>query len=124
MRETASYFSILCGFAMLATWGFLLSTGRVPELQTDTFKTLFLLTAEFLTAISLILGGFGLATGKSWGLRADLAALGMLLYCTIFSTGALGAGSPQAAIFFGSVAVLAFIFSTRFILESAHGGIQ
>jgi hypothetical protein len=96
----------------------------VPELQTSTFKTLFLLAAEFLTAISLILAGYGLATGKSWGLRADLTALGMLLYCTIFSTGALGAGSTPAAIFFCSVAVLAFIFSARLVLETANGGIQ
>jgi hypothetical protein len=82
------------------------------------------LAAEFLTAVSLILGGFGLLAGKSWGLRADLAALGMLLYCTIFSTGALGAGNAPAAIFFGAIATLAFVFSARFVLESVKGGSQ
>jgi hypothetical protein len=75
MKKTASYFSFFCGFAILLVWGILLATGQVIELRTDPFKTLFLLAAEFLTAFSLILGGFGLVTGKSWGLKADLAAV-------------------------------------------------
>lgn len=124
MRKTASYFSFLCGFAMLMVWGILLTTEQFIELRTSPFEALFLLVAEFLTAVSLILGGFGLLTGKNWGIRADLAALGMLLYCTIFSTGALGAGSPPAAIFFGTIATLAFVFSARFVLESVKGGTQ
>ena len=124
MRITASLFSFFCGFAMLVVWGILLTTGQFIELRTSPFEALFLLAAEFLTAVSLILGGFGLVTGKSWGLRADLAALGMLLYCTIFSTGTLGAGNPPAAIFFGTIATLAFVFSARFVVESTEGGIQ
>jgi len=74
---------------------------------------------------SIIFGGYGLVTGKSWGLRADLAALGMLLYCTIFSIGTFGqAGNFPAAIFFIVIAILALAFSTRFILESVKGGAQ
>ncbi len=121
MRKAASIFSLFCGAAMFVTWGTLLSTGQVVELKTEPFETLFLLAAEFLTAASLLVGGFGLLTKKSWGLRMDLAALGMLLYCTIFSTGALGAGNAPAAIFFGTMAALAFVFSARFVLESVKG---
>ena len=36
----------------------------------------------------------------------------------------IGGASTPAAIFFGSPAVLAFIFSAHFVLEPAHGGIQ
>jgi len=122
MKKAASIFSIFCGLAMLVVWAILLATGQVIELQTKPFETIFLLVAEFLTAVSLILGGFGLVSGKSWGLRADLAALGMLLYCTIFSTGALGVNNAPAAVFFSMMALMAFFFSTRFILDTIKGG--
>ena len=125
MIKTASIFSFFCGIAMLAVWGILLATGQFPELRSKPFEARFLLGAEFLTAVSLIFGGYGLVTGKSWGLRADLAALGMLLYCTIFSIGTFGqAGNFPAAIFFIVIAILALAFSTRFILESVKGGAQ
>lgn len=125
MIKAASIFSLFCGFAMLATWGFLLATGQVVELHTEPFKTGFLLGAEFLTAFSLVVGGFGLWMSKKWALRAGLAALGMLLYCTIFSTGVFGqAGNTPAAIFFGVVAALAATYSTLFILKSIKGGIS
>lgn len=75
---------------MLVVWGILLASGQVVELRTSPFETVFLLAAEFLTAISLLLGRFGLLTGKNWGLRTDLTALGMLLYCTVFSIGVFG----------------------------------
>jgi hypothetical protein len=110
---------------MLVVWGILLSTGQVLELQSEPFGTIFLLVAEFLTAISLLIGGFGLLIGKNWGLRADLAALGMLLYCTMFSIGVFGQqGNIPATNFFIVIAALAAIFSTLFILESAKGGTQ
>lgn len=125
MKKAASIFSLFCGISMLAVWGFLLATGQVVELQTSPFQAMFLLGAELLTAVSLILGGFGLLTGKTWGLRADLVALGMLLYCTIFSIGVFGqAGNAPAIGFFGVLVALAAVFSTRLILESAKGGVQ
>ena len=125
MIKTTSIFSLFCGIAMLVVWGILLTTGQFIELRTSPFEAVFLLVAEFLTAVSLILGGFGLLTGKSWGLRTDLTALGMLLYCTVYSTGIFGqAGNAPAAGFFVVVAALAATFSTTFILESAKGANQ
>jgi hypothetical protein len=123
MNKATSIFSLFCGIAMLAVWGILLASGQVVELESSPFETVFLLIAEFLTAVSLILSGFGLLTGKTWGIRANLAALGMLLYCTIFSTGVFGqAGNTPAAIFFSLIATLAFFLSTMYVLESAKGG--
>jgi len=125
MNKAPSIFSLFCGLAMLAVWGTLLATGRVIELQTSPFGTIFLLAAEFLTAGALILGGIGLLTGQRWGLRADLAALGMLVYCTIFSIGVFGQqGNLPATGFFCVIAALAAYFSTKFILESRKGGAQ
>jgi hypothetical protein len=125
MEKTASIFSIFCGIAMLVVWGILLATGKVNELRTSPYEAGFLLGAEFLTAFSLILGGVGLLTRKSWGLRADLLALGMLLYCTVYSIGVFRqAGNAPATGFFVVVATLAATFSAIFILESTKGGIQ
>ncbi len=123
MKKAATVFSLYCGASMLAVWGILLATGRVPELQTSPFEATFLLGAEFLTAFSLLMGGIGLLTHQRWGLRAELAALGMLLYCTVYSIGVFGqAGNTPAAGFFAVVAVLATVFSLRFIVKIQEGG--
>ena len=125
MIKTASFFSLFCGITMLAVWGILLATGQFLELRSKPFEARFLLGAEFLTAASLILGGFGLLRKKSWGLRMDLAALGMLLYCTIYSIGVFGqADNLPAASFFVVIAALAVVFSAKFVFESAIGGVQ
>jgi hypothetical protein len=120
MKKAASIFSLFCGISMFVVWGILLATGQVVELQTSPFGTIFLLAAEFLTAISLLIGGLGLLTDKNWGLRADLTALGMLLYCTVFSIGVFGQqGNVPATSFFVVIATLATVFSAKFVLESA-----
>ena len=125
MKRATSIFSLFCGVAMLVVWGRLLVTGQVLELQTRPFETMFLLAAEFLTAMSLILAGIGLLTRKSWGLRAELVALGMLLYCTVFYIGVLAQeGNVPAVTFFSVIVLLAAAFSATFVLESAKGGTQ
>jgi uncharacterized membrane protein YphA (DoxX/SURF4 family) len=125
MIKTASIFSIFCGFAMLVVWGILLAKGQFVDLRSRPYQDGFLLAAEFLTAISLIFGGFGILMGKKWGTSADLAALGMLLYCTVYSTGVFRqSGNLPAAGFFIVVAILAAFFSAIFILGSLKGGIQ
>lgn len=108
--KAAAIFSILMGASLLATWVVLFAVGQVPELSTSPFKTTLLLVAEVLTGLSLIVGGYGLLTRQVWGLKLQLVALGMLLYCTIFSCGELGQGNPPVVIFFGTVATLTFIF--------------
>lgn len=123
MEKAASIFSLFCGTAMFAVWGVLLSTGKVPELHTSPLLAAALLAAEFLTALALVLGGFGLLTAKPWGFRADLAALGMLLYCAVYSIGVFGQpGNVPAAGFFVVIATLATVFAASFILESVQGG--
>jgi hypothetical protein len=122
MRKAAAIFSLFCGLAMLMTWGILLGTGRVPELETTPLEAGFLLAAEFLTAFSLLLGGFGLLSGRSWGFNMDLAALGMLLYCTVYSVGVFSQGRNMPATgFFVVIALLAGLFSASFIVASREG---
>lgn len=73
----------------------------------------------------MISGGFGLLAGKSWGLRLELAALGMLLYCAVFSVGVFGqASNAPAAIFFAIIFTVSVIFSMNFILDPVKGGLE
>lgn len=118
MTKATAIFSILMGAALLSTWVVLFALGQVPELFTSPFKTALLLVAEALTGLALIVGAYGLLARKAWGLKLQLVALGMLLYCTIFSCGELGQGNPPAAIFFGAVAVLALIFSWSLVTRT------
>jgi hypothetical protein len=118
MTKAASIFSLFCGIAMLVTWGVLLGTGQVTALKSSPFEAITLLAAEFLTAITLIIAGYGLLKKCSWGLRADLVALGMLLYCAVYSIGAVGQQGLAPAIFFAMITVLAALFSGKFILSS------
>lgn len=118
MIKAASIFSFFCGIAMLLTWSILLATGQVTELNTSPFEAIALLVAEFLTAIALIIAGYGLLRKHRWGLRAELAALGMLLYCAVYSIGAVGQQGLAPAIFFAVITVLAALFSGKFIWSS------
>ena len=108
MTKAIAIFSILMGFAQMATWAVLFSLGKVPEIVTQPFGTWLLLVAEFLTGLTLVFGGYALLIRRTWGLHLELAALGMLLYCTIYSTGVFGQlGNIPAAAFFAFVALLA-----------------
>ncbi len=122
MKKAAAIFSLFCGVMMLIVWGVLLGAGNVPELKTTPLEAGFLLAAEFLTASSLILGGFGVLSAKTWGAHMDIAALGMLLYCTVYSVGVFSQASNVAAAgFFVVIAILAAVFSASFIVRSKEG---
>ena len=75
MRKIEAVFSILMGAAFLGTWLVLFLLGKVPELATSPLQTGLLLVAEFLTGLSLIVGGIGLLARTCWGVPLDLVAL-------------------------------------------------
>jgi hypothetical protein len=107
LTKAISYFSMLMGVSQMATWIVLFSLGKVPEIVTRPFETWMLLAAEFLTGCALVVSGYAFLTRRSWGFHLELAALGMLLYCTVFSTGVFGQqGNIPAAAFFAAVALL------------------
>lgn len=110
MRKIEGIFSILMGAALLGTWIVLFLQGNVPELMTSPLETGLLLLAEFLTGLSLIVGGIGLLARTRWGVPLDLVALGMLLYVSTYYTGILGQqGNTPAAVFMAVVAILTLV---------------
>lgn len=76
-------YAVCVGIAMMGMWSVFLATGSVPELEETPVMIFFHIAAEFLTAIVLLLGGFGVFTARSWGFRVYLVAMGMVLYSTI-----------------------------------------
>jgi hypothetical protein len=110
MRKIEAVFSILIGAALLGTWIVLFVLGNVPELATSPLQTGLLLVAEFLTGLSLIVGGSGLLARARWGVPLDLVALGMLLYVSTYYTGILGQqGNTPAAVFMAMVAIFTIV---------------
>ena len=111
MKKIVAIFSILMGTALIGTWVVLFVLGNVPELASHPLETGLLLVAEFLTGVSLIVGGSGLLVRARWGMPLNLVALGMLLYVSTYYTGILEQqGNTPAAVFMGVVAVLTLAF--------------
>ncbi len=107
MERWVAFYSILMGVLQIGTWVVLHFTGMVRTYYTaKPFETIFLLLAELITAGAVILGGSGVLAGQKWGIPLDLAALGMMLYCAIFSFGSFGqTGNLPAAAWFAILAM-------------------
>lgn len=108
MTKWIAVFSILMGVLQSGTWIVLFVNGTVARDYSSTpVQTFFLLIAEFLTAGAVIAGGLGILFGRKWGIPLSLSALGMMLYCVIYSCGVFGQlGVIPAVIWFGVVSVL------------------
>ncbi len=120
MTKASAIFAILMGVLMLIVWGILLLTGQEAEVSAGAPSALSLLAAEFLTAFSLIVGGYGLFARRKWGLCAALVALGMLLYCVIFSIGVFAErGIAPAVAWFVFVTLAAAFFVGNLLRDTS-----
>lgn len=116
MKKAIAVFSILMGISLITTWIVLFLLNQV--VAESTFELVFLLIAEFLTGLGLILAGYAVIVRRGWGDYLQLVAFGMLLYCAIFSIGVLGQGdNVPVAIFFASVSSLTFLSITYLLYE-------
>ena len=83
----AGFFAVAAGLLMIGIWGFSLTTGKVPEIQSAPLSIGFHLAAEILTALALLLSGLAILKKLAWGRTLFLVAGGMLLYTVIASPG-------------------------------------
>lgn len=83
----SAIFSLSVGTLMLAQWIFFLSTGQVPEFQTEPARIALHLAAEACTALGLLASGMGILLSRTWAARANLIFTGMLAYSVIASPG-------------------------------------
>jgi len=75
---------------MLGMWFLLLIKREVPDLKTKPTQIFFHLVAEFLTAVTLIIGGIGFIMNQPWGMAIFFIAIGMVIYSTINAAGFYG----------------------------------
>jgi hypothetical protein len=66
IRKIAVIYSIIIGVAMIGMWLSLIVTNQVSEINTEPIRISYHLIGEFLTAILLLIGGFGLFTNRGW----------------------------------------------------------
>ncbi len=119
MQKAVAIFSILMGVTMFGTWAFLLLSNQFPAIRTLPLQSGYLLVAEFLTAVALMVAGYGVLTHQPWGLALMFVALGELIYCTIRYAGELGQGGSLAGlVFFSLVAAGGLIFASYLILRA------
>ena len=115
-----AHYCIVVGALMAIQWLFFLTTGNVPELETEPLAIGFHLAAELATAVALILAGTGLLRGSRRAPGVTLLALGMLLYAIINSAGyfaELGVWSMVAM--FGVLLVLTLLSVSALIRGDA-----
>ena len=118
LRITAIY-SLIMGLLLIGTWVVLLALGQVPELWTRPLETGFLLAAEFLTGIGLILGGYGLLAPRRWGFTVALFSLGMMFYTVVQSIGLFAEqGILPASAWFVLVTALTALVMGYFLRHS------
>ena len=67
VKKIAAVYSIIVGISMIGMWTVFYVTGGIPEINAEPAKIIMHLIAEFVTAASLILGGFGLISNRKWG---------------------------------------------------------
>jgi len=90
LKKIAAIYSVIIGIAMIGMWLSLIITNQVPEINSEQIRISYHLIGEFLTAILLLIGGFGLFTNRGWGFHVFLISMGMLLYTVIVSAGYYG----------------------------------
>ena len=117
-RRLAALYSMLTGLSMLGMWAFLLRTGLVPELESIPFETAFSVLADCATGLMLIIGGYGLYRGRSWGPRVFLFSQGALFYSLMIAIGYYG--QRGELIYLGVFAVI-FVFMVVFLVLYFRG---
>lgn len=87
MKTVVSVYSVTMGVAIMLFWGVAWAMGAVPDLLIKPWEMVMHLTAEFTTAVLLIVSGLGLWFGARWAYRVNVFASGMLVYSLIQTPG-------------------------------------
>ena len=122
LRKTIAVYSIIVGIAMLGIWTVQLLTGQAPELKTAPIEIALAITADWLTAIMLLVSGFGLLSGRNWAYKLYLFAFGMLVYSVLISSGYFGQlGNAIFVALFAVLFILCVIFVVSNVLQKNEG---
>lgn len=101
---------------IVISWPFFFLTGQVPQVQTEPYAIFAHLVAEIVTAVSLIVAGAGLLQKRPWAARAAPAALGMLLYTLINSSGYFADQGEWPLVAMFAVLLILALVGLRFLM--------
>ncbi|MFX1607321.1 MAG: hypothetical protein ACFFDD_15650 [Promethearchaeota archaeon] len=111
VQRLASIYSIFVGISMIGLWVMLLTTDQVPELALEPYRIMAHILAEVVTAVLLLVSGYGLLTKQTWGLKIFLFAQGALFYTLIASPGYyVQLGFAPMVVMFSVLLVITLIF--------------
>lgn len=83
----SAWYGIVVGFGMIAQWAFFWGSGNIPELKTEPWRIALHLVGELVAALALIFSGIATLRSVTWGKKALLVGLGMVIYSEIVSPG-------------------------------------
>lgn len=112
-----AWYAILVGLLMIAQWTFSILSGGVPEFQSEPWRIAFHLTAEFSTALLLIVSGIATLKSAAWGKTAILVGLGMVIYSEIVSPGYFAQRSQWALVAMFAVLLFGAALSVMLLLS-------
>ena len=113
----AAIYGIFVGIMMFAQWIFFLASGQVLELQTEPWRIVMHLAAEFITAAGLIISSWGLLQRKGWGANAYMVFAGMLIYSVIVSPGYFAQQGQWALVAMFAVLLVLAIVSVAVVVR-------
>jgi len=120
LRKTIAIYSIIVGIGMLGIWIVQLATGQAPELQTAPIEIAMAITADWLTAIMLLVAGVGLLSKRTWAYKLYLFALGMLVYSVLISSGYFAQlGDTIFVVLFAVLFVLSALFVVSNVFQKS-----
>ncbi len=124
LRKTAAIYALIVGLAIIGVWIILLVTGQDTrlqnELRTIPFEIGMAITSDMLTAIMLLVAGFGLIKKYNWAIKVFLLSMGFLFYSVVNAVGLYGQrGEVPFIIMFGVILMLAVTFTTFALTKKA-----
>lgn len=110
MKKAAGIYSIVIGIFIIGMWIMFYFIWTIPELATEPARILLHITAELITAVALIIGGWGLLTHRAWGYQIYMLSTGALLYTMIQSPGYfLHTGETGLVVMFAALIIIVIL---------------
>ncbi len=124
-RILSALFAATVALAIAGMWTITLVTDAMAELHTAPWTAYAHLAAEFLTALLLAAGAYGLVCRRPWGVPLHLLGLGMMLYAVVQATGYFVQNGPLPMVaFFSLLALLALldfsVWAARLATSNLH----
>ncbi len=119
LNRVAAVYSIIVGLGMLGMWAMFYCTGSIPELVTEPARIVMHIIAEVITALALLIAGWGLLTDRTWGVKVYFLATGALVYTMLQSPGYfLHTGETALVAMFAILLSLALLLLVGFFRQT------